>query len=87
MDQFENATDSLIAPAKAAFAISPSDGQDLEFVTKAIYVGTGGDIVLRTVAGAGNVRFAGVTSGAILPIRVTAVRSTGTTASDIVGLI
>jgi len=87
IDPFETATDSLIAPAKGAFQITPSDSLQLSKATKAIYVGTGGDVVLRPVDAQADVRFAKVGSGAILPIRVTAALLTGTTASDIVGLI
>jgi len=87
MDPFENSVDSLIAPAKDAFDIVPSDSGQLATITKAIYVGTGGDIVLRAIDGQADVRFVAVGSGAILPIRVSAVRLSGTTASNIVGLI
>lgn len=87
MDHFENATDSLIAPAKAAFPIAPNDSQPLPVTAKAIYVGSGGDLVMRAVDSGENVRFANVASGSILPIRVTAVLASGTTASDLVGLI
>jgi hypothetical protein len=86
MDHFEHAVDSLIAPAKDLFPIVPSDSIDLLVTTKAIYVGTGGDLVLRAVDSGADVRIAGVGSGAILPFRVKAVRLTGTTAADIVGL-
>jgi len=87
MDSFKNAADSLISPAKDAFRITPHDQDNLPTVAKAVYVGTGGDIVLRAVDSALDVRFANVAAGAILPIRVLAVRLTGTTASDIVGLL
>ncbi|WP_086738198.1 spike base protein, RCAP_Rcc01079 family [Erythrobacter colymbi] len=87
MDQFENSGDSLIAPAKDAFDIVPSDSTPLPVATKAIYVGTGGHLVLRTVDGKTDIRLANISNGAILPIRVLAVRQTGTTATDIVGLI
>ena len=66
--------------------MTPSDTQDLPQVTKAIYVGTGGDIALVPVQGAGPVTFRNVPAGAILDVRVRAIRISGTTASDIVGL-
>lgn len=87
MDPFETSADSLIAPAKDAFPIVPSDSEALATATKAIYIGIGGDIVLRAIDGKADVQFAGVASGAILPIRVSAVRLSGTTAENIVGLI
>ena len=48
-DPFENAGDSLIAPAKTAFAITPDDNADLPSATKAVYVGGDGDLILRAV--------------------------------------
>ncbi len=85
-DPFSTASDSLIAPARLAFTISPSDASDLPDVAKAIYVGTGGDITLRSVGSSEDVVLRNVVSGSVLAIRVKAVRQTGTTASDIVGL-
>lgn len=85
-DSFKNATDSLIAPSSNCFAITPNDANALATVTKAIYVGEGGTIVLRSIRGAGDVTFANVPSGAILDVRALYVRATGTTAAQIVGL-
>ena len=84
-DPFIHSTDSLIAPAQDPFAIVPHPTDDLPQASKAIYVGTGGTIVLRAVGGDSDVVFANVPSGAILPVRARAVRSTST-ASDMVGL-
>ena len=50
-DPFRNTAASLITPAADCFAIEPQDDAILSSATKAIYVGTGGDIVLRTVQG------------------------------------
>ncbi len=85
-DPFESSSDSLIAPAKAAFAIAPDDVADLPGATKAVYVGTGGDITARPVDGDSDVTFRNVVSGTILPVRLRAVRAGGTTAADLVGL-
>lgn len=85
-DSFAHATDSLIAPARLAFAITPSDALDLDEVTKAIYVGTGGDIVLRAIDSDSDVILRNVVAGSVLAIRTAAVRATGTTAADLVGL-
>lgn len=86
MDTFENSTDSLISPAQFCFAIAPNDTGDLDRVTKAIYVGQAGDVTLRALDNDNDVTFRNVASGAILDVRVRAVRATGTTAADIVGL-
>lgn len=85
-DSFSHYTDSPIAPAGTCFAVAPSDSADLPAVTKALYVGTGGTVVVRPLNGAEDVVFRNVPDGGILDVRVRAVRSTGTTAGDIVGL-
>lgn len=85
-DPFISSADSLIAPARTAFSIAPADGTELEGATKAIYVGSGGDITLRAVGSSSDVTFRNVASGSVLAVRVRAIRSTGTSASDLIGL-
>ena len=85
-DKFQASSDSLIAPASQCFTITPNDSLSLEQITKAVYVGNGGDVTLRACDSAQDVTFSNVPTGAILDVRVAAVRSTGTTASAIVGL-
>ncbi|MEE4290062.1 MAG: hypothetical protein V2J14_11880 [Erythrobacter sp.] len=85
-DAFENTANSLSAPAAECFALAADDSADLARATKAIYVGTGGDIRLRALHSDIDVTLTGVPSGSILPIRVRALRVSGTTASNIVGL-
>ena len=86
-DPFESSTDSLIAPAKEAFSITPDDSSDLPTATKAVYVGNGGDIVIRAVSSSDDVTLRNVPSGSVIAVRLKAVRVTGTTASDLVGLV
>jgi len=69
-------------PASCAFAPTPSDTVEEAVVSRAIYVGTGGDLKV-VMWGSGTVTFVGVPSGTVLPIRVKQVYSTGTTASDL----
>ena len=83
---FENFTDSPTAPALNCFSITPDDGTNLSEVTKALYIGEGGDVVLRSALGEEDVTFRNLPAGYILDVRVSAVRATGTTATDIVGL-
>lgn len=85
-DPFSSTMDSLIAPARQAFAIVPNDALSLTTTTRAIYVGTNGDVALRAVGSAADVILKNVAAGSVLPIRVAAVRQSGTTASDLVGL-
>lgn len=79
-DAFSGFADSLISPARGCFAITLSDSSDLAELTRAIYVGTGEDIVLTPAR-------SNVPSDSILDSRVSAIAATGTTASDIVGLV
>lgn len=73
------------APAEYATVVTPSDSTDLTKVARALYVGTGGNVNLDTPDGA-TVVFSNVQAGSILPVRVKRVRSTSTTASNIVAL-
>ena len=85
-DKFNATVDSVIAPARNCFSITPGDNGVLPVLPKALYVGGDGDIVVRAVDGSSDVKFANVRSGTILDIRVTSVRATGTTATNLVGL-
>lgn len=84
-DRFNAYADSPDAPASHAFAIAPSDSAELPAVTKAIYVGSSGDVMLRPLRAAADVIYRNVPEGAYLTIRASHVRATGTTAGDLVG--
>lgn len=79
-------SDSLTSPARNSFDIAPDDATELPELPKAIYVGTGGDISMRLIDSAADVTFRNVPSGYILDVRAQFVRSTGTTAVDLLGL-
>jgi hypothetical protein len=69
-------------------AITPNDSTDLtDKGFRAIYVGTGGDVAIEHVSGGTPVVYANVPSGTILPVKIGQVNATGTTASNIVGLV
>lgn len=84
---------SLSDPAPNAVAITPSDTVSLANVTRGVYIGVGGNISV-VMQGAGPtatpltaaIVFVGVLAGTILPIRVSQVTATGTTASSLVAL-
>lgn len=82
-----SSTDSVTSPARNCFAITPSDAGELSSVTKAIYVGTGGDVTLLPADNLDDVIFRNVPSGMTLDVRASAVRSSGTTAADLVGFL
>lgn len=69
-------------PAKNALAVTPADATEFTVETRGIWVGGAGDLAV-TMVGGGNVTFVGVPAGTLLPICVTHVRSTGTTATSI----
>lgn len=85
-DRFESQADSLSLPARDAFAITPHATNEVNPLPKAIYVGTGGTIVLRAADGTADVTLKNVASGQIVDIRARFIRAAGTTAADIVGL-
>jgi len=84
-DKFETYTSSLDAPASHAEAVTPNDGADLTTSARGLYIGGAGDVVLVTTGG-DEVTFSSLTAAAILPVRTARVKSTGTTATNIVAL-
>ena len=66
-------------------AITPAD-TDLVQPVRAIYVGGSGNLKISDTGG-GAVTFSNVPAGVILPVMARRIWSTGTTASNIIGLI
>jgi hypothetical protein len=85
MDTFKDHAATLMSPARDALAVTPSDAQPLAAVTRALYVGQGGDLAV-VMAGGQTVTFQGLPAGSLLPVRAARVRATGTTAAGIVAL-
>lgn len=81
-DTYVNYSPAISGPIAKAVAVTPSDSVDLEFVTRAIYVGTTGNIA-AVMPGGNVVTFSNVPVG-WHPLRVSRINSTSTTASDIV---
>lgn len=84
-DNFANYSSGLNSPASTGFSILPSDSGDFTNYPRAIYVGTGGHVSIVDLAG-NTILLKNVQSGTILPVRAKQVRSTGTTAGDLIGL-
>ena len=85
-DRFQNSSPSLSGPAAHGFAVTPNDSTTLAETTRALYVGSAGAIAVLMASGA-SVTFAGVPAGTMLPVRVSKVMATGTSATDIIGLV
>jgi hypothetical protein len=83
MDAFRNHERSLTSPPENAAAVTPDDVADLPAVSRAVWVGTGGDLRVR-MAGAGVVTLPAVPGGSFLPIRVRQVLCKGTSATGLV---
>jgi hypothetical protein len=85
-DKYATYAPGLESPARDGFAITPSDSDDLPEVTRALYVGAEGTVAVALASGA-SVTLEGVSAGTLLPLRVSRVLATGTTASAIIGLV
>jgi hypothetical protein len=72
-------------PARDALAVTPSDSVNLGLAARALYVGGTGNVAVITRGGQ-TITFNGVQGGSILPVRVSRVLVTGTTATNIVAL-
>lgn len=85
-DPFSGLVDGVSAPATRGVAVSPHDSNPLTDIPKALFVGSGGDLVVRGTNDAADVTFRNLADGSVLPFRAAFVRATGTTAADIVAL-
>lgn len=85
-DSYANTSDSLTSPAGNCFVIAPNDDADLPINTKAIYIGSGGNLVVLAMNADAPVTLRNTIAGSILDLRVRRILATGTTAQDLVGL-
>jgi hypothetical protein len=86
VDKFSSFADVVTAPSTKAAAVVPHDANALPNIPKALFIGTGGDVVARGSGGGADVTFKNLPSGSVLPFRAEFVRASGTTAADIVAL-
>lgn len=85
LDNYYDANNT--APAIDCFAVTPADSDFANgVVIRGLYVGGTGNVTIRTPRGT-DVQFQAVPVGAILPVMAKQVRSTGTTATLMVGII
>ena len=72
--------------AHRASAVTTSDSTVYEQPTRALYIGAAGNLTVDMADGGSSVLFVGVQGGTLLPIQVTRIYATGTTATSIVAL-
>jgi len=73
-------------PADDAEVVTPSDAVNLLKISRAVYVGASGNLSVEMANIGTAIVFTGVQAGSILPIRVSRINLTGTTAANIVAL-
>ena len=84
-DSYPTWSRSPHGPYQHAAAVTPSDTDDLTNTAYALYVGVAGDIVVIT-AGGETVTIKAALAGTVLPIVVTRVKATNTTATNLLAL-
>jgi hypothetical protein len=75
-----------LAVGRSVLTIVPHNTNRLAASVRAIYVGTGGSIALVAEDGT-EATFVDVPQGTLLPVETRQVKATGTTASNLVGLV
>lgn len=85
-DDYQFHVDGLTAPAENAVAVTPHNSTDLTKATRALWIGGAGNISVEMVGGQSAVVFSGIAAGTWMPLRVTRVNSTSTTATSIVAV-
>ena len=85
-DKFSEYTSGLSSPICGGFDITPDDATDLASVTRAIILGTAGDVAVVLKNGDA-ITLPALAAGVIYPVRVSRVLATGTTATGLKGLI
>lgn len=85
-DRYNWKSTQLSDPGVGGFAVTPSNDDDLQQMSRALYIGTGGDIAVKTRDG-DTLTFKNLGDGSILPLRCKRVLATGTTATDVIALV
>jgi len=76
---------NVMNPAIDGVAVTPHDTNNLATMSRSLYIGTGGNINVRTAKG-NDLVITNIQDGSIIPIQVTRVYATSTTATGIVNL-
>ncbi len=83
-DRLAGLSDSPNGSALRSDALVPHDTNPLPRLPKGIYVGTGGDVVLRAIGSDADVTYKNLGNGSYIAVRASHVRATGTTASNMI---
>jgi hypothetical protein len=82
-------TNLIVRQGTTGVAVTPSDSSDITGATAntpaTLFVGTGGNINVITLGGS-TLLLKNIADGSFLPIQVTRVKATSTTATDIVAI-
>jgi hypothetical protein len=84
-DKFAKFYDNIDSPATHGLLITPSDGANLAFSTRHIYIGNTGNVNCIFVGDTANTVIPFAPSGAQFPYRIVKIWASGTTATNIVG--
>lgn len=84
-DNFANNADSVFAPARQIFLITPHATNALSTIPKAIRADSAGTVALRAVGSSADVTVT-MAAGEVLAVRAEYVRVTGTTVATLHGL-
>ena len=83
-DTFSSHTRSLSSPPTDLIAVTPSDTDDLAYISRGLNVAASGTVHVTTHGGTTATIF--VAAGIVFPIRVERIWATGTTATGIVAM-
>ena len=86
IDKFQNEKKTYEMPSNHLFSITPDDVLEQPYITRAIYIGTAGDLTVTDEFN-NTVTFFNLVPGILLPLRVKLVKVTGTSAGALIGLI
>jgi hypothetical protein len=74
---------STLCPARGAVQVTPSDQNELNFISTRLWIGGGGSVAVTLADGSSCTYFC-VPAGSYLTIRARRVLATGTSATDII---
>lgn len=81
-DDYSTLSPGLNSPCSHVKEVTLHDTNDLEHVSRYVYVGGAGNLKVITLGG-DTETIKGITAGSLLPIRITRAFSTGSTATNV----